>query len=738
MEELKAGNLSFGPYEIDRAKRRLLRNGETLPLNSKTFDLLLFFAENHGRLLSKDEILSNVWPDQFVEENNLSVQVSALRKAFGERQGGEKFITTVPGKGYCFVADVRQHPDDEELVIEQHSISRVVIDEELFVDASGVARTEDAGPTNEPAPVSRTGFRYAALISLLIIAGLTAIAFTYWNRPIEKTNGSIEFSRLTTNGIVTAAAITPDGKYAVIAQTEAEGESLWLQQVASGSRQQIVPTRPVRYVGLAFSPDSDQIYATTFSPDLADPQVWRMPMLGGPIETIAGISTGAAVSVSPDGKQLAFTESRSSQKQTQLLISNTDGSEKRILAVGIDGERSFPNFSANPVAWAPDGRSIACAIEEIKNGRQTRIVLIDPRDGSEKAVTNETWDNADHLAWLDNENLVVAGFSYLSASAQVWSVNIRSGTATKMTNDLSSYSWVSTSNGSVLSVKQNPVSYISTIDLDADGKIARTRDVHKESGIIESVAYAIDGSIIFTSTANDRREIWRINDDGSEPTQLTVNANATFGMSVSPADGSIVFSSNDDGKNRLKRVNADGGGMRTLTDGPEDVYPSFTPDGASIVFQEGLVNRVVAMKRLAFSDGSVTGIGPGFAVRPAVSPDGSQVAFYFMDSDLDGLWRIGIASVVDGSIVGKISFPKYVVERRMRWHPNGRYISQVVGEDEEIGLIMLATDGTASRTMTGLGKGEAAWFEWSRDGKQIVLARIEKTRDAVVLARQSE
>ncbi|HBE82265.1 MAG TPA: DNA-binding response regulator, partial [Blastocatellia bacterium] len=48
MEELKAGNLSFGPYEIDRAKRRLLRNGETLPLNSKTFDLLLFFAENHG------------------------------------------------------------------------------------------------------------------------------------------------------------------------------------------------------------------------------------------------------------------------------------------------------------------------------------------------------------------------------------------------------------------------------------------------------------------------------------------------------------------------------------------------------------------------------------------------------------------------------------------------------------------------------------------------------------------
>jgi predicted ATPase/DNA-binding winged helix-turn-helix (wHTH) protein len=93
----------FGDFELSGAKRTLLKRGENVSLNSKTFDLLLTLIENRGRVLSKDELLETVWEGQFVEENNLTVQISALRKIFGEKKNEHRFIVTIPGKGYKFV-----------------------------------------------------------------------------------------------------------------------------------------------------------------------------------------------------------------------------------------------------------------------------------------------------------------------------------------------------------------------------------------------------------------------------------------------------------------------------------------------------------------------------------------------------------------------------------------------------------------------------------------------------------
>ena len=75
--------ISFAEFELDAARRRLVREGKTLLLNAKAFDLLVYLAENAGRVVTKDEILDAVWEGQFVEEANLKVQVSALRKVLG-------------------------------------------------------------------------------------------------------------------------------------------------------------------------------------------------------------------------------------------------------------------------------------------------------------------------------------------------------------------------------------------------------------------------------------------------------------------------------------------------------------------------------------------------------------------------------------------------------------------------------------------------------------------------------
>src|SRR5271155_5259243 len=98
----------FGAFSMDPEERVLTRDGTPLSLTPKAFDTLLCLVRNPGRLLTKDELLKEIWPDTFVEEVNLAVNISTLRKALGENPQDGRYIATVTGRGYRFVADVRR------------------------------------------------------------------------------------------------------------------------------------------------------------------------------------------------------------------------------------------------------------------------------------------------------------------------------------------------------------------------------------------------------------------------------------------------------------------------------------------------------------------------------------------------------------------------------------------------------------------------------------------------------
>jgi DNA-binding winged helix-turn-helix (wHTH) protein len=98
----------FGVFRIDVTERILFSEQRAVPLTPKAFETLLVLVENSGHVLSKEELIEKVWPDSFVEENNLAQNISAIRKALGEAQSGQKFIETVPRRGYRFVAEVRE------------------------------------------------------------------------------------------------------------------------------------------------------------------------------------------------------------------------------------------------------------------------------------------------------------------------------------------------------------------------------------------------------------------------------------------------------------------------------------------------------------------------------------------------------------------------------------------------------------------------------------------------------
>jgi DNA-binding winged helix-turn-helix (wHTH) protein len=123
--------LDFGPFHLDPQDRLLLREGEPVSLTPKAFDALLFLVENRGRLVLKQDLMKALWPDTFVNESNLTQTVFMLRKALGNGDG-PRYIVTVAGHGYRFVAEVRQTqtPEDFSKLIQPEPVPVPPIDQD--------------------------------------------------------------------------------------------------------------------------------------------------------------------------------------------------------------------------------------------------------------------------------------------------------------------------------------------------------------------------------------------------------------------------------------------------------------------------------------------------------------------------------------------------------------------------------------------------------------------------------
>lgn len=138
MNEEQAISYEFGPYQLRPMERLLLRDGQPVILTPKVFDTLLFFVENNGRLLKKDELLDKLWADSIVEEGNLTQNIFMLRKILGENPRDHQYLVTIPLQGYKFVARVRKiyqedatdsfsSPDEPERGITESPITKIAV-----------------------------------------------------------------------------------------------------------------------------------------------------------------------------------------------------------------------------------------------------------------------------------------------------------------------------------------------------------------------------------------------------------------------------------------------------------------------------------------------------------------------------------------------------------------------------------------------------------------------------------
>ncbi len=709
--------ISFAEFELDPARRRLVRDGKTLSLNAKAFDLLVYLVENPGRIVTKDEILDAVWENQFVEEANLKVQISTLRKVLGEQMDDPRFLVTIPGKGYKFIAEVNNV--DHEIIIESHRFSRLVIEQEEALEM-----VDD-----------RKFISFSQKIGIAALALLVAVAFgafQYFNLkkakiPFEK----IKFTRLTNNGKVSGVTLSLDGKYIATVLGEIEGNSIWVQQVETANNLMIVPPTKAQIWELKFSPDGKHIYYNLFSEQNTTPELFRISTLGGVSEKIPNV-IASFIAFSPDGKRMAYAQSNSAAGQNYLITADVDGTNQQTIA-----KKNYPNtFETNVpvVAWSPDGETIACLVNYMEaEASYSSIIGINLKDGSEKPLSHQRWYNVFSLEWLkDGSGLLISASDKVSGNNQIQFLSYPNGEARQITNDLSRYGSLSgpADDKSFVIIQTSKSSSIFVSEAGTDN----FKEIVFETGELHPFVWTPDGKIIFRSNKDGVSNLWTIDTDGGHRRQLTTNAQIdSRGLCISPDGKYLVFGSWRNGKSNLWRVNADGGNLTQLTNGEADVYPDCSPDDQSVVYQRGLNTKPMLWK-INLEGGEPVQLTDFYSKWNAISNDGRQVSFLQM---VDSVWRIGIISSSGGGILQRLDAPSNLDRNLVRWSPDNQslfYIS-TVGNVGNIGLLPL--DGSEPKLITNFKSHLLEDFSWSPDGTKLAVVRDSSLSDVVLITNET-
>ena len=553
---------------------------------------------------------------------------------------------------------------------------------------------------------------------------------------------SFKLSRLTGTGKATHAAISPDGNYVVHVVNDSGKQSLWIRQVATSSNVQIVPPAEVNYWGITFSRDGNFIYYV-FRPSGAGVGfLFRVPTLGGPpVKLVEDVDS--PVTLSPDGKQIAFVRWNPRQGDNAMWIANVDGSALRRIAV-----RKFPEMFGAPAdsfnegsgpSWSPDGKIIACSLTATENGVNSRnVVAINATDGSQKLVSSQKWASIGRLTWLTSGVGLLLTARNQASNNQIWYLSYATGQARQVTNDLSNYTDVTlNSQSSTIAVIQSDIQ--SHVWVAPEGDAGRARQIgSSQYEQVGGVAIGPDGRIVYASAlGGNNLEIWIADADGNSARQLTSDAYAKINPTVSPDGRYIVFASNRTSHYHLWRINIDGTDARPLTNGDGEQSAGFSPDGRWIVYywEAGLDS----LWKMPFEGGNAIKLGEFDSDWPTVSPDGRHIAAWtYSDYLREGLAasrnQLLILSFETGQVVKVLEVPQTSQSAsNLQWTDDSRAVMFVDARSGVANIWSQPIDGAAPKQLTSFKSDLITSFAWSRDGKELVCSRGSVTSEVVLM-----
>jgi eukaryotic-like serine/threonine-protein kinase len=574
------------------------------------------------------------------------------------------------------------------------------------------------------------------LIALVLAAGGFGIYKLVAKRDMDNEHfWNISLAPLTNSGNAIDATISPDGKYIVYVLSERSSQSLWMRQVSAANDKMIIPPAPVGFFGLTFSPDGNDLYYAVKS-NMDTGTLYRIPAFGGTRVKLLD-SIDAPVSFSPDGKQFVFVRGNHPKPgSSALIIANIDGTNERVLSVKEFPERFAPIFFTGP-SWSPDGKTIAASVATV--GGASKVIGFNVGDAKEQNLSQQTWSYTARVEWLKDMSglLVVAGEA--AAVAQLWLIEHPSGRARRVTNDLSTYRAIGlTQDGKKFTtVQAEGLVNLWVVPQGDASKASRlpTGNVSFYAAAGNNLSWTPDGRIVFVSNEGGNPNIWITKPDGSERKQLTTNDAANFSPVVTPDGRYIVFSTWRGDRRNLWRMNLDGSNPVQLTSGLVDSFPSVTPDSRWVVYSGPSGVKPVLWK-VSIDGGTPTQISDHVATMGAVSPDGKFIAFTYPESPdmLAPPNRLAVMPFEDQGETKIFTVPSSgTVLTVLRWAPDGKSVLYTNTASNVTNVWSQPVDGGPLKQVTDFKEMLITGFSWSRDGKQLACTRGNLVRDAVLI-----
>ncbi|MFZ1971835.1 MAG: protein kinase [Candidatus Acidiferrales bacterium] len=589
------------------------------------------------------------------------------------------------------------------------------------VPASGavaIGASAPSGSTATRAVAPKRNLTILILVAaIVLLAGLGFAGYKILNRGHSLNLQNMQITKLTDSGQATGVAISPDGRYIVYVLRDGEQQSLWVRNVATKSDVQVLAPDVVAFAGLSFSPDGNYVYFVRSDKSTVNFRyLYVMPVLGGtPRQLIRDIDS--PLSFSPDGKQFVYMRGVPERNSVELRVANADGSSDHLLVDVPD----WPTFMYG-AAWSPDGKTILAP--GLEAGKETKWALsaVNVADASVKDFSfgNEM---VGRPAWLPDGNSFLLSVGLVPENrAQLFQVSFPGGERTRFSNDLSDYRQTleMTQDGKMLVALESTVS--SHIWILPEGKTAEAKQITSGETPDDGIAPGPGGKLLVRSRGSD---LSLMNADGTQR-ELVHPGLLNYISRSSCGDRYLVFDSYEDNHLRLMRTDADGANYTKLSD--DVVNSECSPDGKWVLF--AAQNAAYRMPIEAGTPAVVFKSPQG--VQGSISPDGKWIACAYQELSPTPAAKIAVVPAEGGAPTA--TFVRPIGARGLHWSPDGKGVQYLLTRRGATNVWEQPLAGGAPHPVTDFTSGHIFDFAWSRDGKELLLAKGEETSDVVLIS----